>query len=86
LGAPLPETDKTRELDNNGVLLLQKQEMQMQDTQIDQLAAIIRRQRDMGMQINEEVERQTEMLDRMDEDETRLQAKIKVANNRLKKL
>lgn len=86
LGAPLPETDKTRELDNAGVLLLQKQEMQAQDAQIDQLAAIIRRQKEMGLQINEEVERQTEMLDRMDEDESRLQAKLKVANNRLKRL
>ncbi|KAI5465434.1 Phox homologous domain-containing protein [Mariannaea sp. PMI_226] len=86
LGAPLPETDKTRELDNSGVLLLQKQEMQAQDEQLDQLAAIIRRQKEMGLQINEEVERQTEMLDKLDEDETRLQAKVRVANNRLKRL
>lgn len=86
LGAPLPETDKTRELDNQGVLLLQKQEMQAQDTQVEQLAAIIRRQREMGLQINEEVERQTEMLDTMDDDATRLQAKLKVANNRIRKM
>ena len=86
LGAPLPETDKTRELDNDGVLLLQRQEMQAQDQQVDQLAAIIRRQKEMGIQIHDEVERQTEMLGRLDEDADRLQGKVKVANNRIRKM
>ncbi len=86
LGAPLPETDKTRELDNGGVLQLQKDEMQAQDLQLDQLAAIIRRQKDMGLQIGEEVERQTEMLDVLDEDTTRVERKVKVANNRIRKM
>jgi len=86
LGAPLPETDKTRELDNEGVLLLQREEMQAQDQQVDQLAAIIRRQKEMGIQIHDEVERQTEMLGRLDEDTDRLQGKVKVANNRIRKM
>ncbi|KAF7561863.1 hypothetical protein G7046_g2276 [Stylonectria norvegica] len=86
LGAPLPETDKTRELDNQGVLMLQKEEMGAQDMQVNQLAAIIRRQKEMGLQINEEVERQTQMLDMLDEDATRVQGKLKVANNRIKKM
>jgi regulator of vacuolar morphogenesis len=85
LGAPLPETDKTRELDNNGVLLLQKEEMKAQDEQIDQLTAIIRRQKEMGLRINEEVEEQSEMLTLLDGDTDRTQGKLKVANNRLKK-
>ncbi|KJZ76495.1 hypothetical protein HIM_04224 [Hirsutella minnesotensis 3608] len=86
LGAPLPETDKTRELDNQGVLMLQKREMEVQDEQVEQLAAIIRRQKAMGLKINEEVEAQTEMLDRMDQDATRVQGKLKVANSRIKKM
>lgn len=86
LGAPLPETDKTRQLGNQGVLLLQKEEMHSQDAQVDQLATIIRRQKEMGLQINEEVERQTEMLDMLDEDTTRVQGKVKVANNRIRKM
>ncbi|KAM4057269.1 PX domain-containing protein [Hirsutella rhossiliensis] len=86
LGAPLPETDKTRELDNQGVLMLQKREMHAQDEQVEQLAAIIRRQREMGLKINEEVEAQSEMLERMDQDATRVQGKVTVANNRLKKM
>ncbi|KAL6695860.1 v-SNARE protein [Trichoderma pleuroticola] len=86
LGAPLPETDRTRELDNQGVLLLQKQEMQAQDQAIGQLAAIIRRQKEMGIQINEEVERQTELLDSLDEDVDRVDGKVRVANRRIKKM
>lgn len=86
LGAPLPETDKTRELDNQGVLLLQQEEMTQQDAQVDQLATIIRRQKEMGLQIHEEVERQTAMLDDLDNDVTRVDGKLKVANNRIKKL
>ncbi|EHK15368.1 uncharacterized protein TRIVIDRAFT_87333 [Trichoderma virens Gv29-8] len=86
LGAPLPETDRTRELDNQGVLLLQKQEIQSQDQAIDQLAAIIRRQKEMGIQISEEVERQTELLDSLDEDVDRVEGKIRVANRRIKKM
>lgn len=86
LGAPLPETDRTRELDNQGVLLLQKREMESQDQAIDQLAAIIRRQKEMGIQINEEVERQTELLDSLDEDVDRVEGKVRIANRRIKKM
>jgi regulator of vacuolar morphogenesis len=86
LGAPLPETDKTRELDNHGVLQLQKEEMQNQDLAVDQLTAIIRRQREMGEQIHEEVEYQIRVLDELDNDVDRTGAKLKVANNRIKKM
>ena len=86
LGAPLPETAKTKELDNDGVLLLQKQEIEIQDQQIDQLAAIIRRQREMGVQIGEEVDRQIDMLTGLDNDTDRVEGKLKVANNRIKKM
>jgi regulator of vacuolar morphogenesis len=86
LGAPLPETDKTRELDNSGVLQLQKQEMQNQDLAVDQLTAVIRRQREMGERIHEEVEDQIRMLDELDQDTDRTGAKLKVANNRIKKM
>ena len=86
IGAPAPETAKTRELDNNGVLMLQQQEMQTQDQQVEQLTEIIRRQKQMGMDISEEVELQTEMLKALGDDVDIVQGKVKVARNRLKKL
>ena len=85
LGAPLPETASTRELDNAGVLQLQRQELEQQDADLETLAAIIQRQREMGIQIGEEVDRQKVMLDMLGEDTDRVGGKIKVGNNRLKK-
>ncbi|KAG6016851.1 hypothetical protein E4U54_000353 [Claviceps lovelessii] len=86
LGAPLPETAKTRTLDNEGILLLQKKELAEQDLSLDQLTAIIRRQKEMGLQIKDEVDAQTEMLAQLDEDVDRVYRKLDVANNRIKKL
>ncbi|KAL1852384.1 hypothetical protein Daus18300_012217 [Diaporthe australafricana] len=86
LGAPIPETERTRELDNVGVVQLQRQQMQEQDQDVDELAKIIRRQKEMGLAIKGEVEVQNEMLDQMDRDADRLGAKMKVANSKARKL
>ncbi|KAI3391320.1 hypothetical protein diail_7608 [Diaporthe ilicicola] len=86
LGAPLPETERTRELNNVGVVQLQRQQMQEQDQDVEELAKIIRRQKEMGLAIKGEVEVQNEMLDQMDRDADRLEAKMKVANSKARKL
>ncbi|TWU73184.1 hypothetical protein ED733_003976 [Metarhizium rileyi] len=86
LGAPLPETAQTKELDNEGVLLLQKQEMASQDEALEQLAEIIRRQKALGLDIKNEVEQQTEILTAMENDVDRVNDKLGVARNRIKKL
>jgi len=85
-GAPLPETDRTRELDNGQVLQVQKQVMNGQDQEIGMLAAAVRRQREMGIAIKDEVDRQNEMLDHLNEDVDRVGSKLWVARNRMKKL
>lgn len=68
LGAPLPETERTRELDNQGVLQLQQQLMQEQDQDLETLLQMVRRQKDIGLAIGEEVAIQNEMLKKLDED------------------
>ncbi|ROT36068.1 hypothetical protein SODALDRAFT_362931 [Sodiomyces alkalinus F11] len=75
LGVPLAESGHTRELDNEGVVQLQRRMMGEQDEQVDVLAAIVRRQKEMGVRINEEIETQTEMLDRLNEDTDRVGGK-----------
>ncbi|KGO78250.1 hypothetical protein PITC_036180 [Penicillium italicum] len=62
------ETERTRELDNEGVLQLQRQMMQSQDDNVDQLRKIIIRQRELGTQINEELEVQNDLLRLADEE------------------
>ena len=86
LGAPVPETEQTRELDNEGVVQLQKQMMRDQDLDVEELAKIVRRQKEMGLAIHGELELQNEMLARVDDDATRVQKKIDVARKRVGKI
>ena len=71
LGAPLPETETTRELDNTGVLQLQKQFLKDQDQDLESLLKTVVRQRDIGQAIHQELEEQVQMLDTLDQDSTR---------------
>ena len=82
----MPETEQTRELDNDGVLLLQRQQMYEQDQDVDALAKIVRRQREMGMAIHDEVNRHIDMLNRVNDDVDVVTRKLEVAKERSKKL
>lgn len=86
LGAPLPETERTRELDNAGVVLLQRQQMAEQDQDVEELTRIVRRQKEMGMAIQREVTEQTEMLDEFGNNVDRVGAKVDVAKKKVRKL
>lgn len=86
LGGPLKETERTRELDNSGVLQLQKQIMQEQDEDVLSLGKTVAKLKDMGMMINEELVVQNEMLGLVEQDSDRLQGKIDVAKSRIKKI
>ncbi|KAK0718425.1 hypothetical protein B0T26DRAFT_645764 [Lasiosphaeria miniovina] len=86
LGAPLPETERTRELDNAGVLQLQREQMREQDQDVEVLAGLVRRQREMGLAIYDEVNRHIDMLDRTNEDADVLGRKLGVAKDRVKRL
>ncbi|CAK7274372.1 hypothetical protein SEPCBS119000_006136 [Sporothrix epigloea] len=86
LGAPRQETEQTRELDNAGVLQLQKQKMAEQDQDVATLAKIVQRQRELGLAINREVDLHIDMLNQQSEDVDRVQGKMKVAKDRIKRL
>lgn len=77
------ETKETRELDNQGLLQLQKQKMRDQDLDVDEIRKIVQRQRELGVAINQELEVQNEMLKMVDEDVDRVQGKINVAKRRI---
>lgn len=71
------ETDQTRELDNEGVLQLQKQVMKDQDMSVAELMKIVNRQKELGTAIHEELEVQNQMLNMADEDTSRFVLFIK---------
>ncbi|KAL6250953.1 hypothetical protein RBB50_001161 [Rhinocladiella similis] len=80
------ETAETRELDNQGVLQLQKQKMAEQDLDVEELRKIVQRQKELGIAINQELEVQNEMLGMVDEDVDRVQGKINIAKRRIGKI
>jgi regulator of vacuolar morphogenesis len=86
LGGPAKETDRTRERDNQGVLQLQKQVMQEQDMDVEELGKVVRRMREMGVAINEELVEQAQLLDVLDQDVDRVGSKIDVAKKRVRKI
>lgn len=85
LGAP-QETERTRELDNEGVLQLQKQIFREQDQGLENLLKIVRRQKEMGIAIGEEVETQIEIMRQLEDDVDRVNAKTIVARKRADKV
>ncbi|KAJ5667110.1 hypothetical protein N7507_002974 [Penicillium longicatenatum] len=80
------ETERTRELDNEGVLQLQKQIMQNQDASVEDLMKIIIRQRELGTAIHEELNVQNELLKLADEDTDRLKSKLDIGKKRIGKI
>ncbi|OJD29130.1 snare complex subunit [Diplodia corticola] len=87
LGAPAAkETSRTRELDNTGVVQLQRQLMREQDEDVADLSHAVRRMREMGVQINDELQLQNEMLRMLDDDVDRVDSKVRVAKKRIDKI
>lgn len=84
-GAPV-ETDRTRELDNDGVLQLQKQIIQEQDADLVDLTTVVKRMRQMGVAINEEIVEQNALLGLLEEDVERVDGKIRIAKKRVDKI
>ena len=80
------ESDKTRALDNQGVLQLQKQLMKEQDEDVMVLAQAVARQKELGIHIHEELEVQKDMLKLLEEDTDRHQGKLDVARKRINKI
>ncbi|KAF2032422.1 hypothetical protein EK21DRAFT_61119 [Setomelanomma holmii] len=84
-GAPV-ETERTRELDNEGVLQLQQQIIQEQDEDLVDLTTVVRRMREMGVAINTEIVEQNALLGLFEEDVERVDGKIKIAKKRIAKI
>lgn len=79
------ETDSTRQYNNSGLMTLQTDEMKKQDEVIESLRKTIRTQRELGEQINEELEYHNRLLDDLDQDVHATSAKLNQARRRVKK-
>ncbi|SPO29819.1 probable endosomal t-SNARE [Ustilago trichophora] len=80
---PAQETDTTRPLNNAQLFQSQTDAMDQQDEQLLNLAAILRRQRQMGEAINQELGEQTELLGQLDSEVETTQAKLSKADQKM---
>ncbi|KAK6510330.1 hypothetical protein TWF506_009448 [Arthrobotrys conoides] len=86
LGAPVPETDRTRQLDNTGVLQLQQEIMKSQDEDLEALLKAVGRQKQVGVEIGQELDEQNQLLDSLGVDVERVNDKIRVVKKRVKNI
>lgn len=77
------DTEQTRALDNAQLFQSQTDAMDQQDAQLDSLTAILRRQRQMGEAINQELGEQTELLGQLDEEVEQTQGKLSKADAKM---
>ncbi|KAG2217407.1 hypothetical protein INT45_004865 [Circinella minor] len=74
---------ETEGLDNDGLLVYQKQVMDDQDQQVEQFSALLARQKQLGFAIGDELETQNEILDELDAGVDRTGLKLKFASKKL---
>lgn len=85
--APEPkETAQTRPLDNQGLVQLQQTQIDSQDALLSQLSAVLMRQRQLGLAINQEISEQIEMLDNLNEEVDHVGNKLSKAKKQLNRL
>jgi regulator of vacuolar morphogenesis len=80
------ETERTRQVNNAGLMTIQKNDMEEQDKVIDNLREMISRQRTLGLSINEELAHHNQLLDEMDTDTHSVNAHLNQAKRRTGKL
>ncbi|KAH6568376.1 hypothetical protein BASA60_008679 [Batrachochytrium salamandrivorans] len=80
------ETDETRPLDNSGLLQLQRDTLEQQEAGLDSLATIIRRQREIGLTIGQELDSQNVLLDEVGSSVARVETNLKTSDKKLGRL
>lgn len=84
IGKP-KETDRTRGMDNQELLQMQKQDFKQQDEQLEELSKALQRQKELGVAINEELSIQNEILDELDQQVESSTSKLHYAQKRVGK-
>lgn len=85
LGKP-KETDFTRQFDNKGLMQVQKDTMKSQDEDLNKLGEMIRRQKQMGMAINEELSIHNELLNELNDGVDSSEQKLATAKHKINKI
>lgn len=82
----LGETSETRKLNNSGLVSQQQEVMNEQDSAIEDMLITVARQKELGMAINTELQKQNELLDELDGDVHRVNARLNEARRKTQRL
>jgi len=82
----MPETEITRNFDDQGLVQLQKETISTQDRQLEDLLSVIQRQAQIGLSINDELDLQNKLLDDLDNDVDHTRSKLKKTGKTLVKV
>lgn len=85
LGQP-QETERTRGVENQQLLQMQRTDMKEQDEELEKLNALINKQKELGVAINEELALQNELLEELDTEVDRTTDKLKYASKKIGKI
>ncbi|KAI8927780.1 hypothetical protein BC831DRAFT_451048 [Entophlyctis helioformis] len=80
------ETDETRPLDNQGLLQLQRATLDQQESELDSLSSIIRRQREIGLAMSNELDSQNQLLDELNHQVDRVDTNLNNSNKKLTRI
>jgi regulator of vacuolar morphogenesis len=80
------ETDKTRPLNESQLLSLQSQIMNQQDEALDALSGVIKRQKQIGMAINQELDYHNQLLDDLEDGVNRTKSGLKAGDKKLNRI
>ncbi|KAM0755168.1 hypothetical protein T439DRAFT_322220 [Meredithblackwellia eburnea MCA 4105] len=83
---PARETAETRSLDNTGLLQLQDSYMATQDSKLEDLSAALRRQRELGLLIGDELRMQEETMDQVESGVDRVKKNLGKAGKEMRRL
>lgn len=81
-GAPAVETEQTAELDNRGLILMQRELMRDQDDQLEDLSTLVSSTKHISLAIGEEVGLQNRLLEDLEHDMETSEWRIKTATKR----
>jgi SYP5 family syntaxin len=73
------ETAVTVDLDNAGILQLQRNMMMRQDDELDELSRLVKSTKHIGLAVNEELDLHARLLDDIDDEVTRTSSRLKQA-------
>lgn len=78
------ETTETEQLDNRQLLQLHKSKMQDQDKELEQMRKIIQRQKNLSIEMNQELAQQNDLLDLLGNDVDDTATRLRLANRKAK--